>query len=215
MPASGTAGNSDAFWLLAQRKGVTASKHLHLCIYRAFCMPAACLLPPSHSSRCNQPLETPCLCLSACLGTAHLSPVPRTTLFAGIYSSSHPTPASATTCPPFAPSPSPPPALPSPPSGPTLSGSFLPITLPSPCVQTHWGWGHTCDISLQHSTHLSSTANAVTPWVGMGRDGDTVPWRRRRGLLYLVLLSPDDLRRCFYLAHVLMERVPGFFIHDF
>lgn len=32
---------------------------------------------------------------------------------------------------------------------------------------------------------------------------------------YLVLLSPDDLRWCFDLAHVLMERVPGLFICDF
>lgn len=32
---------------------------------------------------------------------------------------------------------------------------------------------------------------------------------------YLVLLAPDDLRRRFDLAHVLLEGVPGLLIHDF
>lgn len=130
VPAS-TCGRelSDAFWLLAQREGVIASKHLHLCIYRAFCLPAACLLPPSHSSPCDQEpaLGNPVPLPRRLPRNSTSLPSSQDTLFAGIYSSSHPTPDSAATCPPSAPSPSPPPALPSPPSGPTLSGSFLPI----------------------------------------------------------------------------------------
>lgn len=186
------AGNSLRCFLAAssvQRghcKQTLAPLHLHSPSH-------ACSLPPSsrhpRSSLHNRPYtETwnkrwkPHASALPPAHRQHISPqLPGQLSLLALYSSSQPTPAAA-----LAPAPPNPlalssPALPSPPSGPALAGSFPPITLPSPRVQTHWGWGHTCASLLQSSAQLGSTARAVFLWVDMGRDGGTVPQGRWRG----------------------------------
>lgn len=108
--------------------------------------------------------------------------------------------------------------------------------LPSPGTALSSLWKAGCQLSTHHpaealcrnplgtETRVAAPRRAVhssaaqpptvPPWVGTGRDGYRSV-ENVQGTAYLVLLSPDDLCRCFDLAHVLMERVPGLFIHDF
>lgn len=199
----------DAFGPPAQCKGVMASKHLHLCICTALCMPAACLLPPSvtiPTQKQGTRNRSPCLCLTAYPRTARFSPVARTTLFAGtLFLFPARACCGAGTCPPPSPLPSPPLAL-------CWLAAFHPAE--PPCPNPPGTGTHVCQLAAEQRTAWQHSP-CRAPTGGRGQRWRYSAMGEAEGAVYLVLLSPDDLRRRFDLVHVLMERVPGLFICDF